>query len=159
VLNEFHDYCIENEIVNLEDCTQSLVKNYLIYCSKECGNNPTTVSSKLHVCKIFFNYFENEMEVFTAKTNPTKRIGFAKEDVKIEVFTDAQIKQMLTYYQKLKYRDKSYYAYRDFFLIIFLISSACRLGETVNLRWAEVDLHNQVITVNGKKRIEVHPLK
>lgn len=153
ILNEFHNYCIEQEIVNLEDVTQSLVKSYLVYCGRQRKNNPTTVNSKLHVLKIFFNYFENEMEVFTSKTNPTKRIGYAKEDIKIEVFTDSQIKQMLSYYQKLKYRDKSLYAYRGYFLIIFLLGSACRLGETVNLKWSDVDLHNQVITVTGKKRI------
>lgn len=153
VLNEFFDYCIKNEIINLEDCSASLVKSYLIHCSKERNNNPTTVNSKLHVLKIFFNYFESELEIFTPKTNPTKKIMFAKEDIQIEVFTDAQIKQMLLYYQKLKHRDKSLYSYRDYFLIIFLLGSACRLGETVNLRWSDVDLHNQVITVTGKKRM------
>jgi integrase/recombinase XerD len=152
VLKEFHEYCVKQEIINLEDCTMSLVKNYLIYCGKERNNNPSTVNSKLHVLKIFFNYFENELEIFNTKTNPTKKIMFVKEEVKIEVFTDAQIKQMLTYFQKLKYRDKSYYAYRDYFLIIWLLGSACRLGETINLRWSDVDLHNQIITVNGKKR-------
>ncbi|WP_307587218.1 tyrosine-type recombinase/integrase [Paenibacillus wynnii] len=152
LMNEFHQYCVQHEIINVEDCTASFVKQYLLQC-KEKGNNPTTVNSKLHILKIFFNYFETEMEVFTPKTNPTKRIIFAKEDVKIEVFTDAQIKQMLRFYQSIKYRDKSLYAYRDYFLIIWLLGSACRLGETVSLRWSDVDLVNQVITVNGKKRV------
>jgi integrase/recombinase XerD len=152
-LNEFHDYAVQREIVNLEDCTQSLVKSYLIYCGKERKNNPTTVNSKLHVLKIFFNYFETEMEIFNPKTNPTKRIGYAKEDIKIEVFSDAQVKQMLNYFQRLKYRDKTYYAYRGYFLIIFLLSTACRLGETINLRWSDVNLNDQVITVTGKKRV------
>jgi site-specific recombinase XerD len=153
ILNEFHDFCIKHEVVNLEDVNQSIVKNYLIYCAKERKNNPTTVNSKLHILKVFFNYFEHEMEVFTPKTNPAKRLGYAREDIKIEVFSDAQIKQMLSYYRKLKQRDKSLFAYRDYFLIIFLLGTACRLGETVNLRWSDVDLHNQVITVLGKKRI------
>ena len=152
LLNEFHQYCVQHEIINVEDCTASFVKQYLLSC-KEKGNNPTTVNTKLHILKIFFNYFETEMEVFTPKTNPTKRIIFAKEDVKIEVFNDAQINQMLRYYQSIKYRDKSLYAYRDYFLIIWLLGSACRLGETVSLRWSDVDLVNQVITVNGKKRV------
>ncbi|MBT2289580.1 tyrosine-type recombinase/integrase [Paenibacillus albidus] len=151
-MDKFHEYCVQHEVINIEDCTASLVKQYLLKC-KEKGNNPTTVNSKLHILKIFFNYFENEMEIFTAKTNPTKRIIFAKENIKIEVFTDEQIKQMLRYYQAIKYRDKSLYAYRDYFLIIFLLGSACRLGETVNLKWSDVDLVNQVITVTGKKRV------
>ncbi|WP_438497429.1 tyrosine-type recombinase/integrase [Paenibacillus sp. IHBB 3054] len=151
-MGKFHEYCINNEIINVEDCTASLVKQYLL-AAKEKGNNPTTINTKLHILKIFFNYFESEMELFTPKTNPTKRITFAKENVKIEVFTDEQLKQMLRFYQKLKFRDKSLYSYRDYFLIIFLIGSACRLGETVNLRWSDVDLTNQIITVNGKKKV------
>ncbi|MBA9087676.1 integrase/recombinase XerD [Fontibacillus solani] len=152
-LEQFHEYCVKNEVINIEDCTSSLVKNYLLYCGKERKNNPTTVNSKLHVLKILFNYFEFEMEIFNPKTNPTKKIPYAKEEIKIEVFTDAQIKQMLNYYQKIKYRDKSLYSYRDYFMIIFLLGSACRLGETVNLRWTDVDLVNDLITVTGKKRI------
>ncbi|GIP20380.1 hypothetical protein J22TS3_06550 [Paenibacillus sp. J22TS3] len=112
-----------------------------------------TVNSKLHILKIFFNYFEYEIDLFTPKTNPTKKIPYAKEEIKIEVFSDEQIKQMLNYYKRLKHRDKTLYAYRDYFLIIFFLGSACRLGEAVNLRWMDVDLNNQVITVTGKKRV------
>src|SRR5690606_38034471 len=134
--NQFHQYCTEHEIINIEDITASFIKQYLVHC-KNKGNNPTTVNSHLHVLKIFFNYFEFELDIFTPKTNPTKRIVPAKENIKIEVFTDHHIKQMLKYYQSLKYRDKTLYAYRDYFLIIFLLGSACRIGEASNLRWRD----------------------
>ncbi|MNO45823.1 site-specific tyrosine recombinase XerC [compost metagenome] len=68
-LEEFHEFCISHEVINLEDCTASLVKNYLVHCGKNRKNNPTTVNSKLHILKIFFNYFEYEMELFTEKVN------------------------------------------------------------------------------------------
>lgn len=152
-LQEFHEFCVSHEVINLEDCTASLVKNYLVHCGKNRKNNPTTVNSKLHILKIFFNYFEHEMELFTAKTNPTKKIPYAKENVKIEVFSDEQIKQILNYYKRLKHRDKTLYAYRDYFLVVFFLGTACRLGEAVNLRWMDVDLNNQIITVTGKKRV------
>jgi integrase/recombinase XerD len=41
-LKEFQSYCAEQEIVSVEDVTQSVIKSYLIYCQKERGNNPTT---------------------------------------------------------------------------------------------------------------------
>lgn len=151
VLKEFHEFCTEREIVNVEDVTISLVKSYLLFCQKERKNNPTTVNSKLHVLKIFFNYIE-EIEIIGQKNNPTRKLSFAKEDVKIEVFTDDQIKQMLKYYQRLKYRDKSFYAYRDYAIIVFLLGSGVRIGELINLRWSDVDMYNMVITVFGKKR-------
>ncbi|GIP20379.1 site-specific integrase [Paenibacillus sp. J22TS3] len=45
-LEEFHQFCVQNEIVNLEDCTASLVKNYLVHCGKNRKNNSTTVHCK-----------------------------------------------------------------------------------------------------------------
>jgi hypothetical protein len=41
-----------------------------------------------------------------------------KDDVKIDVFTDDQIKQMLNFYRRIKQREKSYFAYRDYMIIV-----------------------------------------
>ncbi|GED25195.1 tyrosine recombinase XerC [Brevibacillus agri] len=150
-LNEFQDYCGKQEIVDVSDVTPNTVKNYLMYCQKERNNNVTTRNSKLHVLKIFFNYLE-EIEVITQKQNPAKKIGYGKEDIKIEVFQDRHIQQMLGYYRRLKQREKSFFAYRDYTMIVFLLGTGVRLGEMVNLSWNEVDLKNGTIIVFGKKR-------
>lgn len=150
-LGEFQNFCSELELIDVNDVTQNTVKSYLIYCQNIRKNNSTTSNSKLHSLKIFFNYLE-EVELITATQNPCKKIGYAKEEIKIEVFSDNHIKQMLGYYQRLKYKDKSFYAYRDYTSIVFLLGTGVRVGEFVTLKWSDVDVKNGIITVWGKKR-------
>ncbi|QRG66008.1 tyrosine-type recombinase/integrase [Brevibacillus choshinensis] len=150
-LQEFHDYCVGKSILNVTDVTQNTIKEYLLYCQREKKNNITTSNSKLHVLKIFFNYLQ-EIEVITEKENPTKRMKYGKEEIKIEVFQDSHIKKMLGYYQRIKQREKSFYAYRDYTIIVFLLGTGVRLGELVNLRWSDINMVSGTITVWGKKR-------
>jgi integrase/recombinase XerD len=150
-LEEFQKFCFQQEIIDVNDITASIVKSYLLYCQNERKNNPSTKNTKLHTLKIFFNFLE-QSEVITTKQNPCKKLGYAMEEIKIEVFSDHQIKQMLGYFQRLKYRDKSFYAYRDYTTIVFLLGTGVRLGEFINLKWSQVDFKNGLITVWGKKR-------
>lgn len=151
-LQEFHDYCVENEIIDVLDIKPRIIKNYLIYCQKVRKNKTTSINHKLRNLKIFFNYLE-EIEVVDKKTNAAKKINHIKEDVKIEVFTDYQIKQMLNYYRRLKTRDKAFYSYRDYTIIVTLLGTGIRLGELVNLQWRHIDLKNGIMSIFGKKRI------
>lgn len=152
-LGEIQDYFAKEEVVNVEEVTPSLLKQYLLHCQNERNNAPSTKNSKLRVLKTFFNYMA-ECEVIDEKQIPTKKIGYATEDVKIEVFNDNHIKQMLGYYRNLKQREKSFYAYRDYCMIVFLLGTGCRLGEMINLKWNEVNVINGTITVFGKKRVQ-----
>nr|WP_154895868.1 tyrosine-type recombinase/integrase [Paenibacillus xylanexedens] len=150
-LSEFHDFCLKDELINVEQVTNTTIKKYLLHCKNEKGNNATTKNSKLRVLKSFFNYLL-ESEYIDENLNPARKVNYAREEIKIEVFNDYHIKQMLSYYRKMKDRSKSFYSVRDYTLILFLLSTGCRLGEVSNLRWVDVDLHNQVATVFGKKR-------
>lgn len=151
-IKEFHDYCIENKIIDVLDIKPRTIKNYLIYCQKVRKNKATSINHKLRNIKIFFNYLE-EIEIVTKKTNPARKVKHIKEDVKIEVFSDYQIRQMLNYYRRLKHRDKTFYSYRDYTIIVTLLGTGVRLGELVNLQWRHIDLRNRIISVFGKKRI------
>ena len=53
-LTMFHTFCIKNEIVDLSDATQSIIKSYLRYCKNERNNKPVTLNSRLLTLKIFF---------------------------------------------------------------------------------------------------------
>lgn len=150
-LDEFLNFCVENEIVNVEDVRATTIKSYLLHCQKEKKNNPTTINHKFGNLRIFFNYME-EIEVFPNGKAPTRKISRVKTDVRIQVFTDEQVRQMLNYYSRMKYREKTFWAYRDYTIIVTLISTGIRLGELINLRWSDVDFQNQTITVFGKKR-------
>jgi integrase/recombinase XerD len=114
VFKQFEDYCASKEIVNVEDISTRTIKNYIKWCMKR-GNNATSTNSKLRRLKTFFNYMASE-EVIAE--SPAKSISMRKEDVKIEVFTDYHIKQMLNYYRRIKQREKAYFAYRDYAIIV-----------------------------------------
>jgi len=64
-------------------------------CLREFHHNPTTIYSKLRTIKIFFNCLE-EIGIFTAQNNPAKQLSYVRANVKIEVFSDDQIKEMLS---------------------------------------------------------------
>lgn len=149
-LKEFHIHCVGKQITNIEDITQNTIKQYLIYCQKERGNNPTSINTKMHILKIFFNYLA---DIETIAKSPLAKMNFIKEDIKIEVFTDEHIKKILRYFQRQKTRSKTFYAYRDYFLCIFLLGTGSRLGEAVNTLWTDVNIPARTISVTGKKRI------
>lgn len=131
ILGQFLQFCNENEIVNVEDITSNHVKKYIIQCQKR-GNNATTTNSKLQRIRAFFNYM---VEIEVIEKNPAKKVPKAKEDIRIEVFTDYHIKQMLNYYRRLKNREHSFHAYRDHTIIVFLLGTGLRLSEMCGFKW------------------------
>lgn len=150
-LEQFQNWCTENKIFDTSEITSSAIKNYLLYCKKERGNNPTSMNHKLHNLRVFFNHLEL-LNLYKQGENPAKQVGYVETDIQIDTFTDNHIKQMLTYFQRLMRRDKELYAYRDYAIILTLLGTGVRLGELINLRWRDVDMVNCVITVVGKKR-------
>ncbi|MGR5990362.1 tyrosine-type recombinase/integrase [Bacillus paranthracis] len=150
-LKEFQAWCADREAIDIADVREATIKSYLVYCQRTRGNNVVTRNTKLHHLKIFFNYLQNE-EIIDEKDNPTRKMKLAKEDTKIEVFTDSHIKQMLRYYRRLKTRNKSFFAYRDHTIIVFLLGTGVRLGELVNMTWNDIDLVNQQVILYGKAR-------
>ncbi|MFD1676817.1 tyrosine-type recombinase/integrase [Alicyclobacillus fodiniaquatilis] len=151
-LGEFHQFCVNNEVVDSGDVTHSLIKRYFLHCQSERGNNAVTLNHKLINIRAFFNYAEAELELYNEKSNPIRKMSRFKTDVKIDVFTDHHIRQMLLYYRRLKQRDKTFYAYRDPTIIVLLLGTGIKVGELANLRWKDIDFDHDTITVFGKKR-------
>jgi len=148
LLDKFVDYCIENQVVNVEDIAYSHVRQYLLNC-QEKGDKAGTINTKLLRIRAFLNYM---VECEVIKNNPAKKVKRQKEDVKIDVFSDEQIRQMLNFYRRIKQRDKSYVAYRDYMIIIAILGTGIRRGEVINLQWSDVDFVNKSISVFGKSR-------
>lgn len=147
-LTEFQDFCNERGVVNVEDINKQVVKSFLVNCQKK-GNNPTSINSKLTRIRAFLNYMVNGEVI---KSNPAKEVKKIKTDIKIEVFTEQQIKQMLSYYRRIKQREKSLFAYRDYTLIVTLLGTAMRLGEVSAFKWDDLDFQNFTLTIFGKNR-------
>lgn len=150
LLGKFIEYCNNNEVINVQDITHLHIKQYLIECQKR-GNKPLTINSILQRIRTFLNYM---VECEIIKKNPALRISRQRDDVQIEVFSDEQIRQMLNYYRRIKQRDKSYCAYRNYMIIITLLSTGIRRGEAINVKWDDIDLINRNMKVIGKNRIK-----
>jgi integrase/recombinase XerD len=148
LLGKFVDYCIENQVINAEEITYSHVRQYLLKC-QEKGDKAGTINSKLLRIRAFLNYL---VVCEVIKTNPAKKVKKPKDDVKIDVFSDEQIRQMLNFYRRLKQREKNYVAYRDYMIIVTILGTRIRRGEVINLQWTDVDLINKNISVFGKNR-------
>ncbi|MGG3737618.1 tyrosine-type recombinase/integrase [Aeribacillus pallidus] len=125
LLGSFVDYCHSNNIVNVEEIETIHVKNYLRECQKK-GNSASTINTKLQRIRAFFNYLVEEGVI---KKNVASKVKRQKEDIKINVFNDEQIQQMLSYYRGLKRREKSYFAYRG-----YMNSAVVRMGRALRRR-------------------------
>lgn len=148
ILGQFVNYCNENEVINVQDITQNTIKKYLMYCKNTLRNNPTSLNHKLNRLNAFLNYL---VEIEMIEKNPAKKVKRVKEDIRIEVFSDYHIKQMLNYYRRIKQREKAFYAYRDYSIIVTFISTGIRLSELCSLKWSDVDFTNQSISVYSTK--------
>lgn len=58
LLGEFIEYCIENQVLNVEDVSQIHIKQYLMEC-KERGNTAETISTKLLWMRAFLKFYIN----------------------------------------------------------------------------------------------------
>lgn len=148
LLGGFISYCNSKEIINVEDISSSTIKSYLLECLEK-GNKAGTINSKLLRIRAFLNYM---VESEYIKVSPAKKIKMLKEDIRINVFSDEEISQMLSYYRRIKTRDKSYFAFRDYMMILVLLGTGIRRGELVNLKWDDVDFNNLTMFVFGKNR-------
>lgn len=148
LLKPFITHCLDKNLQNVEDVNYSDVRDYLIL-QQEKGNNATTINTKLLRIRAFFNYLLDERIILV---NPSKKIKMQKTDIKIDVYTDNQIQQMLAYYRSLRRKEKTYFSYRGYLLIILLLGTGLRKTETINLKWFDVDIKNLTITVFGKNR-------
>ncbi|WP_255452131.1 tyrosine-type recombinase/integrase [Sporosarcina sp. ANT_H38] len=80
------------------------------------------------------------------------KVKLQKEDVKIDVFTDEQIYQMLAYYRSLRRKEKSYFSCRGYLLIMLLLGTGVRRKEAINLKWSDIDMPNVTMSIHGKNR-------
>jgi len=147
-LGQFIKYCLEQGVINIEEVGHQHVRNYLLDC-QERGNKPNTVNTKILRIRAFFNYLTEEKIV---SENMGRRVKLQKEDVKIDVFTDEQIYQMLAYYRSLRRKEKSYFSYRGYLLIMLLLGTGLRRKEVINLKWSDVDMPSLTMNVYGKNR-------
>lgn len=111
ILYPFIEYCESIGVLNIEQVTQSHLRDYLMLC-QDNGNKPNTINTKIMRVRAFYNYLVEENIV---RDNIAKKVKMQKTDVKIEIFTDEHIRQMLAYYRGLRRKEKTYFSYRGYY--------------------------------------------
>lgn len=150
--NDFEKFCIERrEKENIEEITTGDVKSFLLRCQEERNNNPVSINTKIKNLKALFNFLVQE-DIISGSRNPMDNVKKQKTDTKIDVFTEEHIKQMLSYYRRLKGRDKNFWAVRDYTIIMVLLGSGMRLGELCNIKWSNVNFKTNTLILYGKNR-------
>lgn len=148
LLLPFVEFCQAKGAINIEDVRASHFKEYLLVC-QENGNKPNTINTKIMRIRAFYNYLVEEKIV---TENIAKKVKLQKADVKVDVFTDEHIRQMLAYYRGMRRKEKSYFSYRGYLLILTFLSTGVRRKEAIMLKWSDVDLKNLTMSVYGKSR-------
>ncbi|WP_018924406.1 tyrosine-type recombinase/integrase [Salsuginibacillus kocurii] len=150
-LQIFHQYAVHQcEITDVTDIRTDVIKAFLVNEQEVQKNKPASINTKLKNLNAFFNYM---IEIEVIESNPAKKLKKQKEDIHIDVFTDHHIRKMLDYYKRQKRKEYSFYAYRNYTIIVFLLGTGVRLGEMCNLRWSDVDFERKQISIFGKKRM------
>jgi integrase/recombinase XerD len=151
LFDDFLRWTEEQGFSRVQDLNTRAIKNYLSLCKTEKGNNPTSLNTKRRQFRAFFNFLVQEELI---KDNPTDPIKKVKEDIRIKTFTDEEVKEILSHLRRIKRREDTLFAIRNYTIFLTLIGTGLRASECTGLKWSSVDLVNRSIKVFGKNRIE-----
>jgi integrase/recombinase XerD len=143
-LSYLKKYLEENQhSLLVDEITERDLKDFLKFM-REKGNTQATINSAIASIRPFFNYLI-EQEVI--ENHPMARIKKGKVDQKpIIPFSPEDIHNLL------KQPDKSRYAgYRDYCIMLMLLSTGMRISECLNLTISDIDFKNNRILIRESK--------
>lgn len=128
----------------VDEITERDLKDFLKFMRKEKNNTQATINSAIASIKPFLNYLV-EQEVI--KDHPMAKIKKGKVDQKpIIPFSNDDIHILL------KQPDKSRQAgYRDYCIMLMLLSTGMRISECLNLTISDIDFKNNRILIRESK--------
>ena len=120
------------------------LKDFFNFMRKEKGNTQATINSAIASIKPFFNYL---IEQDVIQNHPMARIKKGKVDQNpIIPFSQEDIHKLL------KQPDKSRMAgYRDYCIMLTLLSTGIRISECLNLTISDIDFNNNRILIRNSK--------
>ncbi|UOQ43733.1 tyrosine-type recombinase/integrase [Halobacillus salinarum] len=151
LFDTFMSWAQENDLERIQDINTRTVKSFLSYCKNERNNNPTSLNTKHRQLKAFFNFLVSEDLM---ESNPADSIKKVKEDIRINTYTDSEVKEILSYLRRIKRREDTLYAIRNHTIFLTLIGTGLRASELTSLKWSDIDLVERNLKVFGKNRKE-----
>ncbi|KUO72878.1 MAG: hypothetical protein APF81_26750 [Desulfosporosinus sp. BRH_c37] len=144
-LGYFKKYLEENQhSLLVDEITERDLKDFLNYMRKIKTNHQATINAAIAQLRPFFNYLI-EQEIIL--DNPMTKIKKGKVDQKpILPFSNEDIQKLL------KQPDKSRHAgYRDYSIMLMLLSTGMRISECLNLCISDIDFKNSRIIIRESK--------
>jgi integrase/recombinase XerD len=145
-------FLVTQGIEQVKDISPRVAKRYMMFC-KDNGDKPTTLNSRLKRIKALFNWAVKEKII---EENPFTEVKKVREDIRIQAFTDEEVKEIISYLRRKKRREDTFYAVRNYTVFLTLIGTGIRLGELVNLRWEDINFETGQMKVFGKARKEAN---
>jgi len=138
-------YLEENEhSLLVDEIMERDLKNFLTFMRKEKENSQATINSAIASIRPFFNFLIEEEII---QDHPMARIKKGKIDKKpIIPFSTEDIHNLL------QQPDKSRQAgYRDYCMMLMLLSTGIRISECLNLTISDIDFKNNRILIRESK--------
>ena len=151
LFSDFLSWCETKGYERVEELNSRALKSYLTHCKTERGNNPTSLNTKRKQFRTFFNFLHEEGII---DTNPTDAVKKVREDVRINTFTDNEVKQILSHLRRSRRKEDSFHAVRNYTVFLALIGTGVRVSELTSIKWSSVDLQKKTLGVFGKMRRE-----
>ena len=134
----------------VDEITELDLKEFFNFMRKTKGNNQATINSSIASIRPFFNFLLDQEVI---EDHPMARIKKGKLDQKpIIPFSNVDIHNLL------QQPDKSRHAgYRDYSIMLMLLSTGMRISECLNLTISDIDFKNNKILIRESKT-ELHGL-
>ncbi|MGA4718985.1 tyrosine-type recombinase/integrase [Fictibacillus nanhaiensis] len=144
----WNEWLVTQNIGQVEELSPRVIKQYLTFCLEENNNRPRTINSKLKSLRAFARWLHEEQitnEMFT------KGVKTMKQDDSPKMVKDSDIQQALRHLRRIKRREDSFNARRNYTLLLHLIGTGMRLSEVERLNWDDIDFKDYLITINQSK--------
>ncbi|MEC1715937.1 tyrosine-type recombinase/integrase [Schinkia azotoformans] len=144
----WNEWLVENNIEQLEDLTPRVTKRFLTYCQEERDNKPTSINSKLKMLRTFSKWCVQEKLI---PESFTENIKSMKQDTQPKMVKDSDIQMALRHLRRVKRRENTFEARRNYTILVYLIGTGMRLGEVERLAWDDIDFENYLIIIRTSK--------
>lgn len=134
------DFCVEG-------VDYHLIRQWIVSLM-ESGTSARSVNRKISTLKSFFKFLMREEKI---GKNPTDKIILPKMGKKLPVFVEEkEINRLLDG----KYFTDDFEGKRDKAVVSLFYGTGIRLSELVGIRFSDLDLHEKIVKVTGKRNKE-----
>lgn len=144
---EYYDFLMQEGIEDLEDVDRNVVMNFISSLRMKDGQYGTlknsTIARKLSSLRSFYRYLN---EYIGVKNNPFLYMKSPKQGRRIPEFLF--LDEMELFLNSFDEHDDA--AIRDKAMFEIMYACGLRVSEVVNLRFGDIDFHDQILRILGK---------